>query len=82
MKNSQEEKATASWTFMDKLFNIVVAISLASLFFGLLWTYRETGSNNVKYIKVCVNHVEYLKFSHGVTIQRDSHGNVVGCNQS
>lgn len=42
-------------------------------------SYRKTVADITGYTKVCVNHVEYLQFPHGVTVQRNQHGGVVTC---
>ncbi len=42
-------------------------------------SYRKTVADITGYTKVCVNHVEYLQFPHGVTVQRNQHGGVMTC---
>lgn len=56
------------------LFTVVVVIGLSGC-----GSYRKTVADITGYTKVCVDHVEYLQFPHGVTVQRDTSGNVVTC---
>lgn len=42
-------------------------------------SHHKTVADVTGYDKVCVDHVEYLQFPHGVTVQRNTQGNVVTC---
>lgn len=60
---------------------IVVLGCAAATILGLggCGSYRKTVADVTGYDKVCVDHVEYLQFPHGVTVQRNTQGDVVTC---
>ncbi|WP_163056944.1 hypothetical protein [Acidithiobacillus ferrooxidans] len=62
---------------MQKIYRAVALLIVLGL--SGCGSYREAVADITSYTKVCVNHVEYLQFPHGVTVQRNSHGGVVTC---
>ena len=64
---------------MQKIYRAGIVVLLVVLGLSGYGSYRKTVADITGYTKVCVNHVEYLQFPHGVTVQRNQHGGVVTC---
>ncbi|MHB1643167.1 MAG: hypothetical protein ACYCS8_11010 [Acidithiobacillus sp.] len=62
---------------MQKIYRAVALLIVLGL--SGCGSYREAVADITSYTKVCVDHVEYLQFPHGVTVQRNPHGGVVTC---
>jgi uncharacterized protein YceK len=60
---------------MNKL---IALVAIAAALSGC-GSYRRVVANITGYTPVCVAHVEYLQFPHGVAVQRSVSGNVVSC---
>jgi uncharacterized protein YceK len=64
---------------MQKTYRAGIIALLVVLGLSGCGSYRKTIAGITGYTKVCVNHVEYLQFPHGVTVQRNQRGGVVTC---
>lgn len=65
---------------MKKVFSALI-VGLAIVSMSGCGKFDRAEAHFTGYSKICIDHVQYIQFSSGASVQYDVHGNVVQCSK-